>query len=134
MTDRIVETTSRPARESIAGFLVAGGIATASHWGVMWVLMTADFAPLHATAFGSLLGAAVNYGLQRRLAFDYHGSHAGAAPRYLLACAAAWLLNLLVFQCLHAAAGLPAGIAQFMTTAIVSLMSYLVYRRLVFHD
>ncbi len=142
MTDRIIKTAACPARAADTGargrqplrFLVAGGLATAVHWGVMWLLVVAGQAPFHATAAGGLAGGVVNYGLQRRLTFDYRGSHTGVMPRYLLSCAAAWLVNLLVFQLLHVPAGLPTGIAQFATTALVSLMNYLVYRRLVFHD
>lgn len=142
MTDRNIEIAVRPARAADAAarvrrplrFLAAGGIATAVHWGVMWLLIPAGHAPLHATAVGGLAGAAANYGLQRRLTFGHGGAHAGAVPRYLVSCAAAWLVNLLAFQSFHALAGLPVVPSQLAATAAAALMSYLVYERWVFHD
>ena len=66
-------------------YLVAGSIATAVHFAVLIALvelMGLGAAP--ATALGTLCGAAVSYGLNRRLTFgESMARHVQALPRFM---------------------------------------------------
>jgi len=121
-------------RPQAAWFAAAGGLATAIHWAAMGLLVATGADPLLSTAVGSLAGASANYGLQRGLAFRGAGPHRQTVWRYLIACAFAWQANLLLFAVLNGAAALPVAIAQALTTALVAVSNFAIYRRLVFHE
>ena len=117
---------ARPLR-----FLMCGGAATLVHWLAMAALMRAGLAPGAATAAGALAGALANYPLQQGWTF---GSplKAGALPVYGLVCLLGWCLNGALFLLLHQA--LAVAPAQVLTTALVALANYTLYKRWVFHD
>jgi putative flippase GtrA len=118
----------------LRGFITAGGLATLFHWFVMAVLISAGFEPTLATAGGSLSGAAMNYGLQRRLAFRYAGPHRSTVWRYLGSCGFAWFCNLAFFYMFNHVLALPVMLSQVATTGLVAALNYIVYQRLVFYE
>lgn len=118
----------------VTGFLTAGSVATAVHWAVMAVLIGWAIEPLAATAAGSVSGAAVNYGLQRRLAFRNAGPHCKALWRYVVSCGLAWTSNLFVFFFLNHVLALQVVNAQVITTLMVSALNFFIYQKLVFHE
>jgi putative flippase GtrA len=118
----------------LQGFMAAGGLATLFHWCVMAALIGAGLEPTLATASGSVSGAALNYGLQRRLAFRNAGPHRVRLWRYIGSCFVAWLCNLVFFFLLNNVLGLPVPLSQIVTTALVAALNYIVYQRLVFHE
>lgn len=118
----------------LQGFIAAGGLATLFHWLVMAGLVGAGLEATPATASGSLSGAVMNYGLQRRLAFRNAGSHRHTAWRYFMSCIGAWLCNLVFFFLLNHILILSVTLSQIVTTGLVAALNYLVYRRLVFHE
>lgn len=120
---------ARPAR-----FVVAGGLATTVHWAAMAAGVAAGMDAVAATASGAAVGAAANYALQRRALDAGAVCHRRAVPRYLLACAIAWVANLVVFAALLALTTWTITIAQAVTTAVVAALNFLLYDRLVFHD
>jgi putative flippase GtrA len=113
-------------------FLAAGGLATLSHWLTMALLIVTGTAPSLATAIGAVAGAGVNYLMQKVYAFRSANSHGFALPRYVAACVLLWLSNLLLFVLLHRLFTLPVVPAQFLTTAFVAMLSYWLYRHMVF--
>jgi len=115
-------------------FIVAGGTATLAHWLTMALLVVAGTAPSMATATGAVAGAGVNYLMQKTYTFRSTNDHRVALPRYVAACALLWLANLLLFVLLHRLLHVPVASAQFVTTAFVALLSYALYRRMVFND
>jgi putative flippase GtrA len=127
--DRRGAANARPAR-----FAIAGGLATTVHWAVMAAGVAGGIDPVSATAGGAAAGAAANYALQRQALDASAVCHRFAVPRYLLACAIAWVANLVVFAALQALTTWPIGIAQAVTTAVVGALNFLLYDRLVFHD
>lgn len=127
--DRRGMANARPAR-----VVVAGGLATIVHWAVMAVGVAAGIDAVAATAGGAAAGAAANYILQRRALDAGAVRHRRAVPRYLLACAIAWVANLVVFAALLALTAGKIGIAQAVTTAVVAGLNFFLYDRLVFHD
>lgn len=115
-------------------FVAAGGLATLSHWLTMALLVLVGIFPAMATAIGAIVGALVNYLMQKAYTFRSTNSHRIALPRYIGACAVLWLANLLLFILLNGLFYLPVASAQFVTTALVALMSYWLYRSLVFNE
>jgi putative flippase GtrA len=118
----------------LQGFIAAGGLATLFHWFVMAALIGAGLEPTLATASGSVSGAALNYGLQRRLAFRNSGPHRVTLWRYIGSCFVAWLCNLAFFSLLNNVLTLSVPLSQAVTTALVAALNYIVYQRLVFHE
>lgn len=116
-------------------FVLAGGLATGVHLGVMAVALAAGLPALSATVVGASLGALANYFLQYGYTFAARRiAHARAARRYALVAAAGWGLNATAFLALHAGAGMDVAPAQFLTSALVAMTNFLLYRTVVFHE
>ena len=115
-------------------FIVSGGVSTLSHWLTMALLIFAGVIPALATAIGAIVGAIVNYLAQKSYTFKSRSLHRIALPRYIAACAILWLANLVVFMLLNGALSLPVAPAQLVTTALVAILSYWLYRIMVFTD
>ena len=119
---------TRPLR-----FLCSGGMATLVHWLSMAGLIAVGLAPAVATAGGALAGATTNYPLQQKWTFA-GGRPAGALPGYAVTCVLGWVLNGVFFVFLHQTLALAVAPAQLLTTALVALSNYTLYKRWVFHD
>lgn len=115
-------------------FLGAGGVSTLAHWAVMAVLVHLGAMPLLGTVVGATVGAATNYGLQYHVTFRSDRAHRHALPRYLLVCGVGWLANALLFAGLYNGLNLPVAAAQVLTTMAVAVLSYGLYKQLVFHE
>ena len=118
----------------IQRFVVSGGVSTLSHWLTMALLIIAGMLPALATAIGAIVGAIVNYLAQKTFTFKSRKQHRIAIPRYIAACAILWIANLAVFILLNEALAIAVAPAQFITTAIVAILSYWLYRVMVFTD
>ncbi|MBF5057015.1 GtrA-like protein [Alcanivorax sp. 521-1] len=114
-------------------FLLSGGAATLVHWSSMAGLMAAGLAPAAATAGGALAGAVANFPLQQTWTFGGR-FRAGAVPGYAAACGFGWMMNGALFLLLHQTLALAVAPAQVLTTALVALSNYTLYKRWVFHD
>ena len=130
----VVSPMSKLRSIQLPGFIAAGGLATLFHWFVMAVLIGAGLEATLATASGSLSGAVMNYGLQRRLAFRNAGPHSLTVWRYIVSCVVAWLCNLAFFFLLNHILALPVTLSQLVTTGLVAALNYIVYQRLVFYE
>jgi putative flippase GtrA len=81
-------------------YLVAGGIATAVHYGVLIALVeSSSLAAAPSAAIGTLCGAGVSYLLNRRMAFSgSSAAHRQALPRFMaIAFLGAFLNGTLVW-------------------------------------
>lgn len=114
-------------------FVLAGGLATASHWGSMALMVSLGSQPTTATAIGSLIGAMINYILQRSITFRVNTPHLSTILRYLGIIAITWLANLMLFLTFFQLSNLSVLQAQVITTAIVAGMNYILFKRLVFN-
>lgn len=117
-----------------ARFLLSGGMATALHWLLMTALIAVPVPAVLATALGAIAGACLNYLLQYHFTFRARTDHAKAVPVYFLVAALGWLANLGLFAGLHLLLDLNIAIAQVLTTGIVALLNYVLYKRVVFHE
>ena len=115
-------------------FVLSGGLATASHWLVMAFAISLGVIPVVATAIGAIIGAVVNYILQRNVTFQSNTPHRSALQRYLIVCLLIWAANLFFFFILYHISLLSAVYAQGITTFVVAFMSYLLFKKVVFHD
>ncbi len=115
-------------------FLISSGLATLSHWLVMAIMIAMDISAAIATAIGAMIGAVVNYLLQRKVTFQSTVRHTRAIPTYLLVVLISWCANLGIFISLHDGLMLPTWPAQVITTLTVASLSYLLYKRIVFHE
>ena len=118
----------------IQRFVVSGGVSTLSHWLTMALLIIVGMVPALATATGALVGAIVNYLAQKTFTFKSRKQHRITIPRYIAACAILWIANLVVFILLNVSLSIAVAPAQFLTTAIVAILSYWLYRVMVFSD
>ncbi len=114
-------------------FALSGGLSTVSHWSVMALMMGIGVSPSMATAIGALVGAIINYILQRNVTFQSTISHQFALGRYLGVCTLAWTVNLILFELLHYTLLLSVLISQCIATFVIALMSYFLYKRVVFN-
>lgn len=121
-------------RIELLKFSFSGGVATVSHWLVMALLIHVGVAALLATAAGAFIGAVVNYILQRNITFQSKAPHRIVFLPYLIVCLQIWIANILFFYLFHHAAEINATYSQGITTLILALISYLLYKRLVFYE
>ena len=113
-------------------FLISGGIATAVHWGVFWGLLTLQIEAVLASSIGAFLGAIVTYFLQYFFTFNTKRQHKKALFAYMPAVLISWLLNLGLFYSLYGRLFSDPLIAQVVTTGVVMVVNFLLYKKVVF--
>lgn len=111
--------------------LGTGALSVAAHYAVMAVALAAGLAPVAASAIGFVAGAGVRFYASYKHVFTPTASAGHVAPRFVLALALQFIANGLLLQGLLDA-GLPVWWAQLLTTAVLAVATYLVYRLLVF--
>jgi putative flippase GtrA len=114
-------------------FLLVGVLSTLAHCLLLAVLVEwAAVGVLPATAAGYVLGAVVNYVLNRRFTFRSERAHGAAVPRFV----AVWLAGLLATVLLMALWVQGLGWhwlpAQAVTTGLVLVLNYLGHARFAF--
>lgn len=117
-----------------ARFLACGGAATGAHWAAMSLLIFLGAAPLPATAAGAAIGSVFNYLLQRRWVFASTVAHRLALPAYVGTVAVGWGLNAAIFWMLASGLDLNAATAQVCTSALVAVVNFMLYKKVVFHE
>jgi putative flippase GtrA len=113
-------------------FLVSGGIATAIHWATLWGLIILQVEAVLASSIGAFLGAIANYFLQYFFTFKTKRRHKPALLAYIPAVLVSWLLNLVLFYSLYSWLLLGPLMAQVVTTSIVMVVNFLLYKKVVF--
>ena len=113
-------------------FLVTGAFATASHWGLMALLIHHGFIPLLATAAGASLGLVLAYLGHYYITFAATGRHRDKLPLFMLMASIGWLVNLLVFFSLSSTV-LSVLWAQLFATACATFCNYIISRLFVFN-
>lgn len=118
----------------IVRFSLASSVATLSHWSVMAIMVLSGVAADISTGTGALLGAIINYLLQRKITFFTRTHHATVLPLYIAFCIFSWLGNLSIFIILHNTLLLSALIAQLITTLFLAYLSYFFYKRIFINE
>ena len=120
-----------------AWYVSVGAVGTAVHYAVFLTITLRAPQPVPlwlvvaASTAGALLGALVNYLLNRRLTFRSARPHRSAAPRFAVVAAGSLALNALTVGGLSAA-GLAPLAAQVGATALVLVSGYLLNRNWTF--
>ena len=113
-------------------FAAAGALGTACHYLVLLALSGgAGIAPGPAAACGALVGAVVNYWLNRNLIFRSERRHAEALPRFAAMALFGALLNGLIVGAL-ARLGLHFMAAQVCATLLVLVLNYVISKKWIF--
>lgn len=121
----------RPIRQFFR-FAAVGAIGTLAHYACLILLVSgAGISPVVSTSAGALLGALVNYCLNRQYTFASTTRHREALPRFLLMAALGLVLNaavvgMLVGLQLHYLA------AQIVATGAMLVTNYIVSKTWVF--
>ncbi len=109
-------------------FLIVGGIATAVHYALLMALVYAGVAPVPASSAGFVLGAIVNYMLNRHFTFASARRHREAVPRFAATALAGLAINGTLMW-LFTAAGVPHYlIAQVGATIGTLVWNFIVNR------
>jgi putative flippase GtrA len=112
--------------------LVSGGIATAVHWATLWGLIHLQVEAVLASSIGAFMGAVVNYFLQYFFTFKTKRQHKQALLAYIPPVSISWLLNLGLFYSLYGGLFSEPLAAQVVTTSIIMLVNFLLYKKVVF--
>jgi len=136
----MIENHARPRMPSLLRklnhqflrFAAAGALGTACHYLVLLALSAgAGVAPGPAAACGALVGAVVNYWLNRSLIFRSERRHAEALPRFAAMALFGALLNGLIVGAL-ARLGLHFMAAQVCATLLVLVLNYVISKKWIF--
>lgn len=104
----------------IMRFAAVGAVGTGAHYAVLVSLVeAAGMAPVAGSVAGFLVGALVNYTMNRRLVFRSDRAHAEALPRFLAVAGMGLCWNALLMYLFVDLAGVHYLIAQIVTTAIL---------------
>ena len=115
-------------------FLVSGGIATVVHWSTLWGLINLQVEAVLASSIGAFVGAIANYFLQYFFNFKTKRWHKKVLLAYIPAVLVSWLLNLALFYCLYSWLLPDPLMAQVVTTGVVMVVNFLLYKKLVFRS
>ena len=121
-------------RQQFGRFLVSGGLATAVHWLVFVSLLGLSISPLTATSIGAVSGALVNYFLQHHWVFSQGRSYQKTALSFALTALLSFAMNALVFSLLMQIPAITPLWAQLITTAGVTMMNFILYKKVVFYE
>ena len=116
----------------IKRFIISGGSSTLLHYITMGLLIFLGMDAIWATSIGAVSGAVYNYVLQYYYTFRSQRKHKHSLYAYLAASVLAWLSNLLLFMLFHKILEAGIIIAQLLTTSIVTLQNFIIYKKLVF--
>lgn len=116
-------------------FLLVGFVNTAIGYGVILVFQYVFRAGyVVSNAMGFITGALVAYYLNKTFTFRSTLSHGEAMPRFFLAVASSYLINLVFLTIAVSFWQLPAAIAQGIAICAYTVSFYLMSRHLVFQD
>lgn len=110
-----------------------GAVGTAAHYVVLVALVEgAGATPVPAAIAGSIVGALVNYVLNRKYTFASRRAHRTALPRFLAIAGSGVLLNAAVVAGLLAVTSVHYLTAQVIATGVVLVAGFVANRRWTF--
>ena len=118
-------THKAPVLPHLLRFALIGGVGTAAHFAVLALLAEgAGISAVWASQAGAVVGAVVNYVLNRRWNYRTTVAHRITAPRFAAGVLAGWLLNGALMALLAAALHWHWLPAQALTTLLVLLWNF----------
>ncbi|MFT3728054.1 MAG: GtrA family protein [Terricaulis sp.] len=124
--------TPPPIVRQAVRFAVAGGVATAVHYAILYTMVEGvHAAPLLGSSIGFVFGVIVSFVLNRRFTFDAKPPLLSSFAKYALVYAVGFLLNGVILQTLIGM-GWHYFLAQAAATLIVLCWNFLGARYAVF--
>lgn len=106
-------------------FALVGALGTAAHYALLVALVEgAGAEPVVGSVAGFVLGALVNYGLNRALVFRSARAHGEALPRFFAVAGVGLLWNAGLMRLLTGTVGLHYLPAQVLTTVLLLFWHY----------
>ncbi len=118
--------------QQIKKFIIGGGSATLLHYLTMALLIFIGMKPLYATTIGAFFGAVLNYILQYHYTFESDKSHLYAILSYVVSVSFGFIANTLLFALLYESVQINLIFSQLITTAIITVLNYILYKYIVF--
>lgn len=119
----------------MAGYGIAGVLATGAHYSTMVVLISGLAAhEVVASSLGFVVGAMVKYPLNYWLVFGSRQRHRVAVPRFVLGLAFSFVLNAALLALLLRILDAHYMVSQVLTTGAVILANYFIARLWVFRN
>lgn len=116
-------------RRQFSTFLVVGAIATAAHYTVFLSLMhVVGIAAVPAALSGFVIGAVVNYTLNRRHTFNTTRTHVEAGWRFAAVATTGFCMTWALMQGLTRGLLAPPLVAQIFTTGVILVFNFIVHR------
>lgn len=114
----------RACARQLLRFAVVGAAGTACHYAVLIVAVgSAEWSPVAASSFGALIGASINYTLNRRYTFRSTVPNRQALPKFLAVAVLGLIINAAAMLALTAGA-VNYLAAQFIATALVLVVGF----------
>ncbi len=110
--------------------LITGGMATAAHYGVMWLSLQAGLTSLVATSIGFIFGAVTRFFLSYFHVFSSEVAIPMAMGRFIVALLVQLACNGLLLNEIHKF--IPIWEAQVVTTISLTVFTYIAHRVWVF--
>lgn len=124
---------SKELRNTLAKFVLVGGIATLLQYVMLWFGVEILGLPAAvASGIGYLIGSFVSYFLSYYYTFDSNRSHVGAVSRFYIMVGVGWLINVLTVGVLADSLEWNKWLAQFIATAIALVWNFCFSRYWVF--
>lgn len=121
--------------QQIIGFFIAGAMATAVQYLVLWWCVEASWLPAPlASGLGYALGAMVHYCLSYFCVFKSHTAHKQSIKRFVVMVAIGWTLTVSLMLLLNKKFDWYYWLAQLLTTLLVLTWNFLVSRWWVFKN
>ena len=106
-------------------FAVVGAVGTAAHYALLLALVEfVGVDPVAGSVAGFVLGALVNYTLNRSLVFASDRAHIEALPRFLAVAGTGLCWNALLMYVFVDWVGAHYALAQIVTTALLLVWHY----------
>ena len=112
-------------------YLITGVIATAAHYVVMWFALSLQLWPILATTVGFMAGASTRFFFAYFHIFEPERDVLGAVPHFLMSLALQMALNAALLA-LFLALNIPVWPAQVLTTGLMVVSNFLIYKFWVF--
>ena len=117
---------ANPTTSRFIQFAIVGAVGTAAHYTVLLIGVEIFQVPLvAATTVGFIVGAIINYQLNRRITFEQFAPRTYAFGRFLFIATLGALINYLVLLLMLEIADIHYLFAQFIATGVVLTWGFL---------
>lgn len=133
----MIESLSKYWRSELIGqlirYAITGVVINGVGFGIYLFLTWLGLNPILTMSCLYCIAVTLGFFGSKNFAFNHHGSHGGAAVRYLLAHLGGYGINLSLLIFFHDYLGWPHQWIQAGATVVVALYLFIVFKLFVFH-